>query len=193
MVSKKLRWAEWARQSHTATILKFWVWNYQIFWAGKYFCDSTNWKHSAHTTNMIWALDPTNGIWATDTSNGIVENEKGHVPDDPDPDPSLSSSSSKKNKRDKKKKCRKHRKDDFSYPSSSDYSDSSNDNDYRCKLLKSKSDQEKYLIQLCARLTAKLLTTAYKTKIIRFKMDEDTLQRRIYFLKFGESLIMIFS
>ena len=34
---------------------------------------------------------------------------------------------------------------------------------------------------------------AYKSKIIRFKMDEDTLQRRIYFLSFVESLEMIFS
>ena len=34
---------------------------------------------------------------------------------------------------------------------------------------------------------------AYKTKIIRFKMDEDPLQRRIYFLTFVESIEMIFS
>ena len=39
----------------------------------------------------------------------------------------------------------------------------------------------------------KLLTTAYKSKIIRFKMDEDPLQRWIYFLTFEESLEMIFS
>ena len=37
------------------------------------------------------------------------------------------------------------------------------------------------------------MTTAYKSKIIRFKMDEDPLQRRIYFLAFLESLEMIFS
>ena len=47
--------------------------------------------------------------------------------------------------------------------------------------------------KICATLTAKLLTTAYKSKIIRFKMDEDPLQRRIYFLTFAESLEMIFS
>ena len=35
--------------------------------------------------------------------------------------------------------------------------------------------------------------TAYKSKIIRFKMDEDPLQRRICFLTFVESLEMIFS
>ena len=39
----------------------------------------------------------------------------------------------------------------------------------------------------------KLLTIAYKSKIIRFKMDEDPLQRRIYFLTFVESLEMVFS
>ena len=39
---------------------------------------------------------------------------------------------------------------------------------------------------------AKLLTTAYKSKIIKFKLDEDPLQRRIYFLTFVESLEMIF-
>ena len=49
------------------------------------------------------------------------------------------------------------------------------------------------LIKLCARLTEKLLTTAYKSNIIRFKMDEDPLQRQIYFLTFVESLEMIFS
>ena len=35
-------------------------------------------------------------------------------------------------------------------------------------------------------------TTAYKSKIIRFKLDEDLLQRRIYFLTFVESPEMIF-
>ena len=35
--------------------------------------------------------------------------------------------------------------------------------------------------------------TAYMSKIIRFKMDEDPLQRRIYFLTFIDSLDMIFS
>ena len=48
-------------------------------------------------------------------------------------------------------------------------------------------------IRLCATLTAKLLTTTYKSKIIRFKIDEDPLQRRIYFLTFIDSLDMIFS
>ena len=35
--------------------------------------------------------------------------------------------------------------------------------------------------------------TAYKSEIIRFKMDEDPLQCRIYFLTFIDSLDMIFS
>ena len=35
--------------------------------------------------------------------------------------------------------------------------------------------------------------TAYKSKIIRFKMDEDSLQRWIYLLTFIDSLDMIFS
>ena len=39
---------------------------------------------------------------------------------------------------------------------------------------------------------AKFLKAAYKSKIIRFKLDEDPLQRRIYFLTFMESLEMIF-
>ena len=40
---------------------------------------------------------------------------------------------------------------------------------------------------------AKLLTTAYKSNIIKFKLDEEPLQHRIYLLTFIESLDMIFS
>ena len=69
----------------------------------------------------------------------------------------------------------------------------SNDSDYRKKRHKNKSHREKYPIKLCAHLTEKLLTTAYKSNIFRFKLDEDPLQRRIYFLTFVESLEMIFS
>ena len=39
----------------------------------------------------------------------------------------------------------------------------------------------------------KLLTIAYKSNITRVKMDEDSLQRRIYFITFVESIEMIFS
>ena len=118
------------------------------------------------------------------------------------PDPELSSSDSseslssdsraREKKRMKKKKCRKHRKDDSSDPSPSDDSDSSNGSHYRRKQRKDKRHREKYPIRLCATLTGKLLTTEYMSKIVRFKIDEDPLQRRIYFLAFIDSLDMIF-
>ena len=118
-----------------------------------------------------------------------------------DPEPSSSDSTSesfssdsitKKKKRNKNKKRRKNRKYDLSEPSLSDDSDSSNDSDYRRKRHKKKIHRKKDLIKVCASLTAKLLTTAFKSKIIKFKIDEDPLQRRIYFLAFVESLEMIF-
>ena len=122
---------------------------------------------------------------------------------DPDPPPSDSSDSSsssdlkhKRKKSKKKKKCRKHRKDDSSDPSSSDDSDdsdSSEESNYRRRRRKNKKHRKKDPIRLCATLTAKLLTTAFKSKIIRFKLDEDPLQRWIYFLTFIDSLNMIFS
>ena len=99
----------------------------------------------------------------------------------------------KKIKCDKNKNRRKHRKDDSSDPSSSNNSYLSDDSDYRLKRRKKKSHRKTDLIKLCATLTEKLLTTAYKSKIIRFKMDEDTIQHRIYFLTFVESQDMLFS
>ena len=93
----------------------------------------------------------------------------------------------------KKKKRRKHRKDDSSDPSSNDDSDSSDDSRYRCKRHKDNKHRKKDPIGICATLTGKLMMTAYKMKIIRFKMDEDPIQRRIYFLTFIDSLDMIFS
>ena len=81
----------------------------------------------------------------------------------------------------------------MSDPSSSDDSDSSYNSAYRRKQRKKRSHREKDPIKSCARLTAKFLTTSYKSKIIRFKLDEDPLQCRIYFLTFVESLEMIFS
>ena len=98
-----------------------------------------------------------------------------------------------KKKRTKKKKRRRHRKDDSSDPSSSDDYDSSDDSHYRRKQRKDNKHWKKDPIRLCATLMAKLLTTAYKLKMIRFKTDEDPLQRRIYFLTFIDSLDMIFS
>ena len=75
---------------------------------------------------------------------------------------------------------------------SSNDSDSSDDSHYRRKRRKDKKHREKDPIRLCATLTTTLLTTAYKSKIIRFKMDEDPLKRWIYFLTFIDSLDMIF-
>ena len=120
---------------------------------------------------------------------------------EPDPSSSDSSDSSssdsapKRKKSKKKKKRRKHRKDDSSDPSSSDDSDSSDsskDSHYRRMRRKNKKHWKEYPIRLCSTLTAKLLTTAFKSKIIRFKMDEDPLQHRIYFLTFIDSLDTIF-
>ena len=84
-------------------------------------------------------------------------------------------------KRDNKKNHRKDKKYDLSDPSLSDNSDLYYDSDYRHKRRNKKSHWEKYLIKLCARLTEKFLTTEYKSKIIRFKMDEDPLQRQFFF------------
>ena len=116
---------------------------------------------------------------------------------DPSSSDSLDSSSSdsraKKKKSKKKKKRRKYQKDDSSDPSSSDDSDSSDDSHYRRKRRKDKKHRKKDLIRLCATLTAKLLATAFKSKMIRFKLDEDPLQRQIYFLTFIDSLNMVFS
>ena len=104
-----------------------------------------------------------------------------------------SHSRAKKKENTKKKKRHKHRKDDLSHPSSSDDCDSSDDSHYRRKKRNNKKHRKKDPIKLCATLTAKVLTTAYKSKIIRFKLGEDPLQRQIYFLTFVELLDMIFS
>ena len=124
-----------------------------------------------------------------------------HEPEaNPDPEPSSSdlsetpsSDSRAKKKKSKKKKCRKYWKDELSDPYLSDDSYSSNDSYYRRKRCKKKKYWKKDPIKQCATLTAELLTTEYKSNIIRFKMDEDPLQLWIYFLIFVESLEMIFS
>ena len=138
----------------------------------------------------------------TQSENSSTRSEKYGPKVNLDPDPSSSDSSDssdssssdsapKRKKSKKKKKHRKHRKDDLSDPSSSDDSDSSEDSHYRRKQIKDKKHWKEDPIRLCADLTAKLLTTAFKSKIIRFKMDEDPLQRWIYFLTFIDSLDMI--
>ena len=135
--------------------------------------------------NIVTRLDNNQLTRSTDSS----KHEKTHKPEvklDPEPSSSdlsetLSSDSraKKKKSRKKKKKRRKHRKDDSSDPSSSNDSDSSDESHYRRKRRNNKKHQEKDPIRICATLTAKLLTTAYKSKIIRFKMYEDSLQRQI--------------
>ena len=73
-------------------------------------------------------------------------------------------------------------------------SDFSNESYYKSKIHeKSYRKNKQDPIKLCAKLTVKLLTTAYTLKIIKFKLDEDPLQRRIYLLTFIESLEMKFS
>ena len=107
----------------------------------------------------------------------------------------MSDSTPKRKKSKKKKKRRKHQKIESSDPSSSDDSDSSDsseDSHYRRRRRKNKKHRKEDPIRLCATLTAKLLTTAFKSKIIRFKMDEDPLQRRIYFLTFIDSQVSLY-
>ena len=73
-------------------------------------------------------------------------------------------------------------------------SDSFDENDYKMKSLDNKKGyQKRDPIKLCEELITKLLTTAYKSKIIKLKLDEYPLQHHIYFLTFIESLEMIFS
>ena len=137
----------------------------------------------------------------TTRSTYSSKHSEKHKPEvNPDPEPSssdlsdsLSSDSrARKKKSTKNKKRRKHQKDDLSDPSSRDDSDLPDDSHYRRKRQKDKKHWKKDPIRPCATLTAKLLTTAYNLKIVRFEMDEDPLQRRIYFLKFIDSLDMIF-
>ena len=64
-------------------------------------------------------------------------------------------------------------------------SDSSEESDFKTKRRnKKKKYQEKKQepIKLFTKLTGKLPTKAYKSKILKFKLDEDPLQCRIYFI-----------
>ena len=99
---------------------------------------------------------------------------------------------SKSKVHDKEKNHQKHTKQDPSDLSLRDY-DLSNKSDYRRKRCnKNKSHRKEDPIKLCAKLTEKLLTTAYKLNIIKLKLYEDPPQRRIYFPTFVESMEMIF-
>ena len=148
--------------------------------------------------NIVTRLDNNQLTQSLDSS----KHEETHIPEvNPDPETSSSAlsetssldSRSKKNESTKKKKRRKHQNDDSSHPSLSEDSESSDDSHYRRKQCKDKKHQKKDPIGLCATFTEKLLTTAYRLKIIRFKMDEDPLQHQINFLTFIDSLDMIFS
>ena len=123
----------------------------------------------------------------TRSVNNSKRSEK-HKPEvNLDPDTSSSDSSDSlssdlapnKRKSKNKKNRRKHRKDESSDPSSSDDSDSSKESNYRSKRRKDKKHCKNDPIRLCATLTENFLTTAYKSKIITFKLDEDPLQSRI--------------
>ena len=110
-----------------------------------------------------------------------------------DPKPSLLDSSiktsssdliSREKKRDKKKKRHKHQNDDSYDSSSSDDSQSSDVSDYIRKLRKKKNHQKKDLIEIFAHLTANMMTTAYKSKIIGFRFRAavylDRVQKKEY-------------
>ena len=124
-----------------------------------------------------------------------LNSEPDPSPSDLSDSPSSSDLARKRKKSKNKKNRRKHRKHDSSDPSlsdDSDDSDSSEDSHYRRKRRKNKKHRKKDPTRLCATLTAKFLKTAFKSKIIRFKLDEDPLQRRIYFLTFIDPPNMVF-
>ena len=133
--------------------------------------------------NIVNRLDKTqldnNQMARSENSSKHRETHEPKVSLYPEPSSSDSSDSSASDSRAREKKCikkkkrRKHRRDDSSDPSSSDDSDSSDDSRYRRKGRKDKKRREKDPIRLCATITAKLLTTSYKSNITRFKMDED--------------------
>ena len=52
---------------------------------------------------------------------------------------------------------------------------------YNKKKLRSKTPFHE-TTKKCAKLTAKILTDGYKSKVVELKLDEDPLQRRFYFL-----------
>ena len=88
----------------------------------------------------------------------------------------------------KRKSVRNAQNRIFSESLSSDC-DLSNKSDYESsRLNKKKSYRKKDPIKLCAKLMEKFMTTVYKLKIIKLKLDKYLLQRRIYFLTFIESM-----
>ena len=77
------------------------------------------------------------------------------------------------------------------------YSNSSDNRNYRCRRRDKKKKYWKHKkqdhIKLCTEIMAKFLMTAYKSKVLKLRLDEDPLQRRIYYLTFMESLEAIFN
>ena len=122
--------------------------------------------------NIVTWLDKTqlDNNQMTRSADSSKRSEKHEPVMNPDPEPSSSDSleSSSSNSRAKKKKHtkkinrHKHQIYDSSDPSSSDDSDSSDDSHYIRKRHKNKKHRKKDPIRLCATLTEKLLTTAYK-------------------------------
>ena len=48
-------------------------------------------------------------------------------------------------------------------------------------------------IKKCAKLTVKKITSAYKSKVIKFKLEKDLIQILVYFLSLMNSLKIILS
>ena len=77
----------------------------------------------------------------------------------------------------------------------SSYSSDSSDDDYykwrRCEKRNKNKNWSKMRfhnpIKSCSKLTAKLPIATYKSKVIKLKLDKDTLQRRVYLLFFFTS------
>ena len=71
----------------------------------------------------------------------------------------------------------------------------SDGSDYKSKIRNKKGtcrEKKQDPIKLSAKLLEKLLTTAYKSKVLKFKLDEDPLHHHIHFVTFMESLEMMF-
>ena len=160
-------------------------------------------SHLDSTTIRTKTPDPKT---LTQPTNSSKRKKKVHLPEDPESGPSLSDSSWSKSDSSydskyrkskikghfKNKKRRKRTKQESSDSSSSD-SDFPDKIDYRCERRnKKKSHQKKHPIKLGGKLTTKFLTTEYKLKIIKLKLDEHPLQSRIYCFTFVKSLETIF-
>ena len=82
----------------------------------------------------------------------------------------------------------------------SESSDSSDDGYYKQRR-RAKKDKNKRRSKTCfdepirkyTNLAAKLLTSAYKSKVFRFKLNKYPLQRRVYFIPFMNSLKIVLS